>query len=140
MSSLSLGNCSALVSSSGISGLTLDSVGGNLICGSDGSYSNSSVNYPSGCGSWSGSMVSTYWSTGGIVQIPVSGIRQCSSSMSGSISVDSQLNIALQQLATSGSVWGALSVGILFSVTLGSLAFGIRAIVKLINDSTRCER
>lgn len=137
--SLSLGKCSLLVPG-GMSGLTLDSAGGNLFCGSDGSYSDATVNYPSGCGAWSGAMVAQYWQSGGVVQFPVSGVRQCSSSSAGTVSVDSQLNVALQQLAKSGSVWGALSVGILFSVALGSIAFGIRAIVKLINDSTRCER
>lgn len=125
MSTLTLGNCSAIALSGSLSGLTLDSAGGVLSCAADGQYSQASSNYLSGCGDVSVSLVSTYWSTGAGKVLTVSGVRQCSSSSS---SLDAEFAAAAKQLAGSTVFWGSLSIGILFAFSINALSYGIGVI------------
>lgn len=130
MGTVSLGTCSSLAVS-GLSGISLDSAGGVLSCSSDGSYSQASATYGSGCGPVSASLVATYWQTGAGKVLTVSGSRACSS---GSSTLESDFSTAAQQLATMPVFWAVLSIGILFGFSLNAIAYGIGTIRKLIDS------
>lgn len=129
-----LGTCSGLAASP-MSGISLDSAGGVLSCVADGVYSASQTSYPSGCGAYSATLISTYWQTGAGKVLTVSGSRICHTSQSSdSASIDAQFSTAAKQLASSGWFWGCLSIGILFAYSVNSIAYGIGAIRRMVES------